>query len=72
MHTSSRVSNELDQYLSEPLFARNQSVKLMAPGGANFFSIVALIVIIYKSRPAALYFIFQIDLSEKIGISEQK
>ena len=41
------VSNELDQYLSEPLYAQNASLKLM---------------------PEFLLF----QMSEKIGISEQK
>ena len=31
------VSSELDQYLSEPLYAQNASLKLMPPQGAKFF-----------------------------------
>ena len=38
------VSNELDQYLSEPLFAQI-SCKIDAPVGGEIFSTVALIVI---------------------------
>ena len=38
-----RVSNALDQYLSEPLFAQNQC-KIDAHAGGEFFSKVTLIV----------------------------
>ena len=37
------VSNELDQYLSEPLFAQNKC-KIDAPAGGEKFSTVALVV----------------------------
>ena len=37
------VSNELDQYLSEPLFAQNKC-KIDAPAGGEIFSTVALVV----------------------------
>ena len=59
-----RVSNELEQYLSEPLYAQNASLKLI-----ENISTVAPIVK-YEQKCRYLYFLFQ--MSEKIGISEQK
>ena len=59
-----RVSNELDQYLSEPSYAQNASLKFNAPVGVEFFSTVAPIVI-YEQKCRYLYVLFQI--SEKIG-----
>ena len=49
------VSNELDQYLSEPLYAQNASLN---------FSTVAPMVI-YEQKCRYLYVLFQ--MSEKIG-----
>ena len=57
------VSNALNQYLSEPVFAQNQS-KIDAPAGGENFSTVALIVM-QEQTCRYLYILFQI--SEKIG-----
>ena len=56
MHTS--PPNELDQYLSEPLYAQNASLNLM-----KFFLQYHLSS--YMSRSADIYVLFQ--MSEKIG-----
>ena len=63
MHTSPVCLSELDQYLSEPLYAQNASLKLM-PRRGQIFSTVAPIII-YEQKCRYLYVLFQ--MSEKIG-----
>ena len=57
------VSNELDQYLSEPLFAQNLCI-IDAPEGGEIFSTVALIFMLEQTCRYR-YVLFQ--MSEKIG-----